>query len=67
MSFKPQVFVGGEWGMNALVFATKEEAETSARNLFNRWLSCTDHRAFECNEVVNYKITADGQEVAIPC
>jgi hypothetical protein len=65
MSFKPQVFVDGEWGMNNLVFATKEEAEISARDLFNRWFLCTDHRAFECDEVVNYKITADNQMV--PC
>lgn len=47
MSFKPEVLVGGEWSANAVVFNTKAEAETSARDLFGRWMLCTDWRAVE--------------------
>jgi hypothetical protein len=56
MSFKPQVFVDNEWAGNALAFATKEEAETSAKDLFSRWMLCQDWRVVESNEAVNYQI-----------
>jgi hypothetical protein len=55
MSWKPEVFVEGKWSRNALVFATKEEAEASAFNLFSRWMLTEDHRAVEVDEPVNYR------------
>jgi hypothetical protein len=56
MSWKPEVFVDGEWGGNAMAFATKEEAEEWARDLLNRWFVPTDSRAVESDEEVNYEI-----------
>jgi len=56
MSWKPEVEVDGQFSRNALVFATKEEAEASAKDLFNRWMLTTDWRAVEVDEPVNYAI-----------
>ena len=56
MNYKPEVEVDGKFYPNAVVFATKEEAEASAKDLFNRWLLTTDHRAVESDEPVNYAI-----------
>ena len=58
MSWKPEVKTGNDnkfYG-NALAFATKEEAETSARDLMNRWLLVVEYRAVESDEPVNYKL-----------
>ena len=40
MSFKPEVSTDGgrTFHQNALAFATREEAETSARDLMSRWM-----------------------------
>jgi hypothetical protein len=62
MSFKPQVQTGRDpqfYG-NALAFATREEAERSARDLAGRWLLVTDWRAVESDEPVNYWYLSDG-------
>ncbi len=64
MSWKPEVKVNGEWGRNALVFATKEEAEESAYDLYGRWTLTTDYRAVEVDEPVNYRLK-DGQLEAV--
>lgn len=64
MSFKPQVFVDNEWAGNALAFATKDEAELSAKDLYSRWMLCKDYRAVESDEPVNYKIV-DGVMSAV--
>ena len=56
MSWKPQVKVNGVWEQNGLVFATREEAELSARDLYSRWTLTTDHRAVEVDEPINYRI-----------
>lgn len=64
MSFKPEVLVGGVWSANAVVFNTKAEAETSAQDLFSRWMLCTDWRAVESDLPANYKIV-DNAMVAI--
>lgn len=56
MSWKPEVFVEGEWAGNGMAFATKEEAELWARDLLNRWFVPTDSRAVESDEEVNYEI-----------
>lgn len=39
-NWRPMVFVDGQWAGNALVFATKHEAEQNARALMyaGRWL-----------------------------
>lgn len=56
MSFKPQVTTGSDptfYG-NALAFATREEAEANAKDLFYRWMLCTDSRAIESDEPVTH-------------
>ena len=60
MSWKPQVQVSGNWEQNGLVFATKEEAEESARSLYGRWTLTTGWRAVESELTPNYKII-DGE------
>ena len=55
MSFRPMVLVQGEWSGNALRFATREEAEANAADLFHRWLLPTDYRVDESDDPVNYR------------
>jgi hypothetical protein len=58
MSFKPEVRTGNDpkfYGNN-LAFATKEEAEYSARDLMNRWLLVNEWRVVESDQAVNYRI-----------
>lgn len=65
MSFKPVVQVHGEgskWHNNAQCFATKEEAQESAKSLMWRWLAVTACDAHESDEPVNYKMV-DGKAV----
>lgn len=54
MSYRPMVFVDGGWHGNALRFATRDEAEASALDLYSRWMLCSDHRADESEDEVNY-------------
>jgi hypothetical protein len=64
MSFKPEVKVagnGGKWSQNALVFATRDEAERNARDLFMRWMACEDHRAVEVDEPVSHAYSEAGE------
>ena len=58
MSFKPEVSTDGgrTFHQNALAFATREEAETSARDLMARWMLVTDWRAVESDQPVNYTL-----------
>ena len=58
MSYKPEVQTGNDtkWYGNSLAFATREEAELSARDLMNRWLLVVDCRAVESDEPVNAEI-----------
>ena len=58
MSFKPEVRTGYDpkWYDNNLAFATREEAEYSARDLMNRWLLVTEYRVVESDEPVNYHL-----------
>lgn len=55
MNWRPMVLVGGQWAGNALVFATREEAEDNARDLMARWLLVEDTRAEEIDAPVNYR------------
>lgn len=58
MSFKPEVSTDGgrTFHQNALAFATREEAEASARDLMSRWMLVTDWRAVESDQPVNYTL-----------
>jgi hypothetical protein len=47
------VLVGREWAGNGVRFATREEAEASARDLYSRWTLCVDYRADESDDPVN--------------
>ena len=60
-SWKPEVQTFGDpkYYDNALRFATKEEAETYARNLSRRWMLVENWRAVESDDPVNF-ITEDG-------
>ena len=64
MSYRPMVFVHGEWAGNGLRFATREEAERSAADLAARWLLVEDFRVDESSDPVNYAIV-DGRLVPV--
>jgi len=57
-NWKPEISTDGgkSYGQNAQVFATREEAETMAKDIFNRWLLATDYRVTETEDPVNYEI-----------
>jgi len=59
MSWKPEVEVDGKWSTNGLRFETEKEATESARELYQRWLLCTNFRATESNDPVNYSFDLD--------
>jgi len=65
MSYKPEVKTGNDskWYDNNLAFATREEAEYSARDLMNRWLLVVDCRAVESEQPVNYKLDLETGEL----
>jgi hypothetical protein len=56
MSFKPEVTTGSDpkFYDNALAFATREEAEANAKDLFGRWTLCTGWRAVESTDPVTH-------------
>jgi hypothetical protein len=54
MSYRPMVYVQGEWAGNGLRFATSDEAEASARNLMARWFLVDNIRVDESEDEVNY-------------
>lgn len=64
MSYRPMVYVQGEWAGNGLRFATKEEALASARDLSLRWTLVIDYRADESDDPVNYALV-DGRPVPV--
>lgn len=64
MSWKPEVFVAFAWSHNQLVFATKDEAERCAHDLFMRWTLCEDSRAVESELPVTH-VYVNGE--VIPC
>lgn len=45
-----------DFHLNGQTFETKEEAEHMARDIFNRWMLATDHKAVESDEPANYRI-----------
>ena len=52
-SYKPEVFVQGEWSTNSLRFATEEEAAAYASDLYMRWTLTEKHRAVPSDDPVN--------------
>lgn len=65
MSYKPEVQVGTDtkWYDNGLAFATHEEAELSAKDLFSRWTLATAWRVVESEQLVNYKLDLETGEL----
>jgi hypothetical protein len=55
-SYRPEVIADdtGQWYPNGLRFATKEEAENSARDLSLRWIAVREWRAAESDDAPNY-------------
>lgn len=51
-SWKPEMFTS-KWDGNALRFATKEEADGYALNLFWRWTTPTDWRSVPSDDAPN--------------
>jgi hypothetical protein len=68
MSWKPEVQTcnDSKFYGNALAFATKEEAERSARDLMSRWMLVTDWRVVESDQPVNFRITDEGVMEVVP-
>lgn len=58
MSFKPMIKTINDpkFYPNNLAFATREEAEVSAKDTYGRWLSATEWRVDESDQPVNYRI-----------
>lgn len=58
MSFKPEVSTDatGKFYDNKLAFATREEAEISARDLMSRWMLVREWRAVESTDPVTHVI-----------
>ncbi len=65
MSFKPMIQTADcqDYFPNSTAFATREEAEIAAKDIYARWMLATDWRVDESDEPVNYSIV-DG--VMIP-
>ena len=63
MSYKPEFEVQGAWYDNAQRFATREEAEGSARARFAVWTQPSDWRAVESPDPVTYRRTDAGDEM----
>ena len=62
MSFKPTVRTGTDpkFYTNNLAFATREEAERSAKDLMSRWMLVVEWGVEESDEPVNYRLREDG-------
>lgn len=63
MSFKPEVRTGTDpkfYGNN-LAFASREEAERSAKDLMSRWLLVVEWRVVESDQPVNYRLDEAGE------
>jgi len=55
-AYKAEVIAdsSGKWAGNALVFATREEAEAYVADLARRWTLVRDTRVVETGETPNY-------------
>lgn len=68
MSWKPEVRTGTDpkFYDNNPAFATREEAERSARDLMNRWMLVVECRAVESDQPVNYRLDELGALHEVP-
>jgi hypothetical protein len=64
MSYRPMVYVGGGWAGNGLRFATYEESQASARDLYLRWTLCEDYRSDQSDDEVNCVREDSAKEVS---
>jgi hypothetical protein len=66
-SWKPEVQADAtdQWYANALRFATKEEAEHSARDLASRWSAVRKWRVIESDDPVSHAVSVDGRVKAV--
>lgn len=66
-SWKPEVRTGSDpkFYANNLAFATKDEAERSAKDLMARWLLVVEWRVVESDQPVNYRMRYDGALEAV--
>ena len=57
MAWKAEVIAdtSGKWCGNALVFATKAEAESYVTDLVMRWTAVRDYRVVETDATPNYR------------
>jgi hypothetical protein len=57
MSWKPEIKTAHDtkWYSNELIFETKQEAESYARDLFYRWTATESWRVTEVTAPVNYR------------
>ena len=58
MGFKPTIKTMGDskFYANGLCFATRQEAEFSAKDVYNRWMLATEWAVEESDDPVNYAI-----------
>lgn len=56
MSFKPMIQTAdnSDYYPNSTAFATREEAERAAKDIYTRWWSATDWRVDESDQPVNW-------------
>ncbi len=54
MSYKPQVFVQGEWASNTLAFATEPEAQAYGLDLMRRWTLVESYRTIESTDPAKF-------------
>ena len=63
MGFKYGVQLKGEaLAFNALVFATREEADAGGRELLSRWFAPIGYEVIETDDAVNYHMVAGRPE-----
>ena len=63
MNYRPMfVFSSGERIGNGQVFATREEAASSAQSRFMRWTMPVGYAVDETTDPVTYRWTEDGDE-----
>ena len=59
MSYQMEAKTNGEFGTNACRYATREEAENAGHELMSRWFACTETRAAESTDAVNYRFNKE--------
>lgn len=54
-SWAPEVIAdgSGKWSRNGLRFATKEESDANAQDLYSRWTAVREWRSVETDDPVN--------------